>query len=236
MLTWLGAVVIAILVLMALKGYKRGFIREVVSFFFVFLAIAVSWAINPYVNEFFMENTPVYQKIQESCEDFVIAQSAQYSQEKETGGDENNFIENLELPELLKKGLESNNNSEVYGYLAVDSFAEYVSESLARMIVNGLSFFISYLLASVILRMGTYILNLLAGLPVLKSANKLAGAVTGLVKGILFIWTAFLVLTILCSSRIGKEGLALIERDVFLAPLYEYDIFVNFVMNIFYGN
>ena len=128
MLTWLGAVVIAILVLMALKGYKRGFIREVVSFFFVFLAIAVSWAINPYVNEFFMENTPVYQKIQESCEDFVIAQSAQYSQEKETDGDEKNFIENLELPELLKKGLESNNNSEVYGYLAVDSFAEYVSD------------------------------------------------------------------------------------------------------------
>ena len=142
----------------------------------------------------------------------------------------------MELPELLRKGLESNNNSEIYSLLAVDSFAEYVSEALARMIVNGLSFFVSYLLASVILRMGTYILNLLAGLPVLKSANKLAGGAIGLVKGIVFVWIAFLVITILCSTQIGKEGLALIEKDAFLNTLYEYDIFVNFFMSIFYGN
>lgn len=55
--------------------------------------------------------------------------------EEQTG-----FIEGLELPELLQKGLESNNTAEVYTYLAVDSFGEYISEALARMIVNGLSF------------------------------------------------------------------------------------------------
>lgn len=61
-MTWLGIVVAGILLLTAYKGFRRGFIREIVSFFFVFLALAVSWAINPYVNEFFMENTPVYEK------------------------------------------------------------------------------------------------------------------------------------------------------------------------------
>ena len=54
-MTWLGIVVAGILLLTAYKGFRRGFIREIVSFFFVFLALAVSWAINPYVNEFFME-------------------------------------------------------------------------------------------------------------------------------------------------------------------------------------
>lgn len=130
--------------------------------------------------------------------------------EEQTG-----FIEGLELPELLQKGLESNNTAEVYTYLAVDSFGEYISEALARMIVNGLSFFVSYLLASVILRLGTWVLNLLAGLPVLKSANKLAGGLVGAVKGVLFVWIAFLVMTILCSTSIGKEALALIERMLF---------------------
>ena len=73
-MTWLGIVVAGILLLTAYKGFRRGFIREIVSFFFVFLALAVSWAINPYVNEFFMENTPVYEKIQESCQSFVESQ------------------------------------------------------------------------------------------------------------------------------------------------------------------
>jgi len=233
-LTWLGIVVAGILLLTAYKGFRRGFIREIVSFFFVFLALAVSWAINPYVNEFFMENTPVYEKIQESCQSFVESQKKQEltspGTEEQTG-----FIEGLELPELLQKGLESNNTAEVYTYLAVDSFGEYISEALARMIVNGLSFFVSYLLASVILRLGTWVLNLLAGLPVLKSANKLAGGLVGAVKGVLFVWIAFLVMTILCSTSIGKEALALIEKDAFLNVLYEYDIFVNVFMSIFYG-
>ena len=233
-MTWLGIVVAGILLLTAYKGFRRGFIREIVSFFFVFLALAVSWAINPYVNEFFMENTPVYEKIQESCQSFVESQKKQEltspGTEEQTG-----FIEGLELPELLQKGLESNNTAEVYTYLAVDSFGEYISEALARMIVNGLSFFVSYLLASVILRLGTWVLNLLAGLPVLKSANKLAGGLVGAVKGVLFVWIAFLVLTILCSTSIGKEALALIEKDAFLNVLYEYDIFVNVFMSIFYG-
>lgn len=233
-MTWLGIVVAGILLLTAYKGFRRGFIREIVSFFFVFLALAVSWAINPYVNEFFMENTPVYEKIQESCQSFVESQKKQEltspGTEEQTG-----FIEGLELPELLQKGLESNNTAEVYTYLAVDSFGEYISEALARMIVNGLSFFVSYLLASVILRLGTWVLNLLAGLPVLKSANKLAGGLVGAVKGVLFVWIAFLVMTILCSTSIGKEALALIEKDAFLNVLYEYDIFVNAFMSIFYG-
>lgn len=233
-MTWLGIVVAGILLLTAYKGFRRGFIREIVSSFFVFLALAVSWAINPYVNEFFMENTPVYEKIQESCQSFVESQKKQEltspGTEEQTG-----FIEGLELPELLQKGLESNNTAEVYTYLAVDSFGEYISEALARMIVNGLSFFVSYLLASVILRLGTWVLNLLAGLPVLKSANKLAGGLVGAVKGVLFVWIAFLVMTILCSTSIGKEALALIEKDAFLNVLYEYDIFVNVFMSIFYG-
>lgn len=233
-MTWLGIVVAGILLLTAYKGFRRGFIREIVSFFFVFLALAVSWAINPYANEFFMENTPVYEKIQESCQSFVESQKKQEltspGTEEQTG-----FIEGLELPELLQKGLESNNTAEVYTYLAVDSFGEYISEALARMIVNGLSFFVSYLLASVILRLGTWVLNLLAGLPVLKSANKLAGGLVGAVKGVLFVWIAFLVMTILCSTSIGKEALALIEKDAFLNVLYEYDIFVNVFMSIFYG-
>ena len=232
-LTWLGIVVLAILAVVAYRGYKRGFIREVVSFFFVFLAIAVSWAINPYVNEFFMENTPVYEMVRESCERFV---SSGEKDEGENTGSQTGFIEDLELPELLQKGLEANNIEEVYAYLSVETFGEYVSEALARMIINGLSFAVSYMMASVILRLGTWILNVLAGLPVLNGANKLAGGMVGLVKGVLFIWIAFLVLTVLCSTEIGRQGLSLIEKDPFLNVVYEYDIFVNFFMSIFYGN
>ena len=133
---------------------------------------------------------------------------------------------------LLQKGMEANNTDETYQYLAVDSFGSYVSGYLARTIVNGLSFLVSYLLASVIIRIGMFILDLIAGLPLIKEANKLTGALVGLAEGILFVWIAFLVLTVLCSTEIGKKGLELIEKDVFLNIIYQYDIFINFFMKI----
>ena len=71
-LTWLGIAVAGILFLTAYKGFRRGFIREIVSFFFVFLALAVSWAINPYVNEFFMENTPCLLYTSDAADELVI--------------------------------------------------------------------------------------------------------------------------------------------------------------------
>lgn len=232
-LTWPGIVVIALLAMAGYRGFRRGFVREVVSFFFVFLAIAAAWAINPYVNEFFVENTPVYEKIQESCESFINAQNeGKENETAEDGSEETGFIEGLELPGLLQRGMEANNTDEVYRYLAVDSFGSYVSGYLARTIVNGLSFLVSYLLASVIIRIGMFILDLIAGLPVVKEANKLTGALVGIVKGVLFVWIAFLVLTVLCSTEIGKNGLRLIEEDVFLNVLYQYDIFINFFMKI----
>ena len=70
----------------------------------------------------------------------------------------------------------------------------------------------------------------------LKSANKLAGGLVGAVKGVLFVWIAFLVMTILCSTSIGKEALALIEKDAFLNVLYEYDIFCKCLHEYFLWN
>ena len=240
--TWLGVIVIAVFALTAVRGYQRGFIREVVSFFFVFLAVAIAWAINPYVNDFFMENTPVYEKIQESCEGFIASSQEDGEADTQSAGEKDqdqfqkNFIESLGLPSVLNQGMEANNREDVYSYLAVDTFGQYVSSYLARTIVNGLSFLLSYILASVVLRFGTYILNLIAQLPLLHGANKLTGALVGLVKGILFVWIGFLILTILCSTEAGKTGLALIEQDPFLSVLYRYDIFVNVFMSIFYGS
>ena len=64
----------------------------------------------------------------------------------------------------------------------------------------------------------------------------MTGGIVGVAKGILFIWIALLLLTILCSSNIGKSGLELVEKDSILQALYKHDVLVNFFMDIFYKN
>lgn len=229
-LTWFGIVILLILLLFIWMGYRRGFIREIVSFFFVFLSLSLAWAINPYINDFLISETPVYSTIQETCTDFVQKQSSDLENETESSSQ---FIDGLNLPEVLRKNIEKNNNTENYAELSVNTLTEYVSGYLARTIVNGLSYVLAYILATIGIRIVVYILNLIAGLPILKTANKLTGGLVGFVKGLVFIWILFLILTVLCSTEIGKTSLELIEKDSLLSVIYQYDPLIQIFAKIF---
>lgn len=229
-LTWFGIVILLILILFIWMGYRRGFIREIVSFFFVFLSLSLAWAINPYINDFLISETPVYSTIQETCTDFVQKQSSDLENEMESSSQ---FIDGLNLPEILRKNIEKNNNTENYAELSVNTLTEYVSGYLARTIVNGLSYVLAYILATIGIRIVVYILNLIAGLPILKTANKLTGGLVGFVKGLVFIWILFLILTVLCSTEIGKTSLELIEKDSLLSVIHQYDPLIQIFTKIF---
>lgn len=54
--TWLGLAVLVLLAFSMVDGYRRGFIKEVVSVLLVMLSVVVVWLINPYVNSFIRDN------------------------------------------------------------------------------------------------------------------------------------------------------------------------------------
>ena len=69
--TWLGLAVLVLLAFSMVDGYRRGFIKEVVSVLLVMLSVVVVWLINPYVNSFIRDNTSVYEKIQDVSGNFA---------------------------------------------------------------------------------------------------------------------------------------------------------------------
>ena len=223
-ITWLGITVLIFLVFACYTGYKRGLIREVVSLLCVFLSMAVVWFINPYVNQFIRENTSIYENIQESCRQFV--EEKEETSGTDAGESQENAIENMNLPGLLTSGLTQNNTAEVYQY--------YIAQYLARMAVNGISFLISFILATLLIRSITWMLDLVARLPVIKGANKIAGAAFAAAKYILILWIVFLVLTVLCNTEIGETCLKAVKQDTVLSWLYDQDILIRIFMNIFY--
>lgn len=231
--TWLGMITAGILVFFGWIGYRRGFVKEVVSMFFVLLSVALVWFVNPYVNDFLRNHTPLYDTVQSSCQDYV---EAQLDGSSTTGTqDQSGLIESLGLPDFLTEGLAENNNASVYQYLDVTTFTDYVTDYLAVAVVNGVSFLLSFLLATLLIRMVTYALDIIARLPVINGINRITGAVVGILKGLLFVWIAFLILTVFCNTEIGQQILLLVEKDYILKYLYERDIFVSIFMSIFYG-
>lgn len=232
--TWLGIAVLALIAAACIMGFRKGFVKEIVSVFFMLISFLLVWAVNPYVNTFVKEYTPVYDTIQDKCQTLV---SEQIGNKKTLDKEEQNQVmENMELPDLLKNALVENNTAETYRYLAVSTFTEYISDSLAVMAVNGISFLISFVLSVAVIKLLGFILNVLTKLPVINGINKIAGAAVGGIKCIIFIWIAFLVLTLLCNTTLGQQGMALIQQDAFLNFLYSQNVFVKVFMSVFYGN
>lgn len=232
--TWLGIAVLALIAAACIMGFRKGFVKEIVSVFFMLISFLLVWAVNPYVNTFVKEYTPVYDAIQDKCQTLV---SEQIGNKKTLDKEEQNQVmENMELPDLLKNALVENNTAETYRYLAVSTFTEYISDSLAVMAVNGISFLISFVLSAAVIKLLGFILNVLTKLPVINGINKIAGAAVGGIKCIIFIWIAFLVLTLLCNTTLGQQGMALIQQDAFLNFLYSQNVFVKVFMSVFYGN
>ena len=232
--TWLGIAVLALIAAACIMGFRKGFVKEIVSVFFMLISFLLVWAVNPYVNTFVKEYTPVYDTIQDKCQTLV---SEQIGNKKTLDREEQNQVmENMELPDLLKNALVENNTAETYRYLAVSTFTEYISDSLAVMAVNGISFLISFVLSAAVIKLLGFILNVLTKLPVINGINKIAGAAVGGIKCIIFIWIAFLVLTLLCNTTLGQQGMALIQQDAFLNFLYSQNVFVKVFMSVFYGN
>ena len=232
--TWLGIAVLALIAAACIMGFRKGFVKEIVSVFFMLISFLLVWAVNPYVNTFVKEYTPVYDNIQDKCQTMV---SEQIGNKKTLDKEEQNQVmENMELPDLLKNALVENNTAETYRYLAVSTFTEYISDSLAVMAVNGISFLISFVLSAAVIKLLGFILNVLTKLPVINGINKIAGAAVGGIKCIIFIWIAFLVLTLLCNTTLGQQGMALIQQDAFLNFLYSQNVFVKVFMSVFYGN
>ena len=63
---WLLILVIAILVTLTYYSYRRGFVKSALSMTMFIITIILVNLINPFVTEFIMEQTPIYENIKNS--------------------------------------------------------------------------------------------------------------------------------------------------------------------------
>lgn len=231
-MTWMGGAAILLLLIFGAVGYARGFIKEVVSLVFLVLSVAIVWLINPAVSSIIKEHTTFYTGVRERCEDVLKEQlepGAQVGREMQR-----TLIDQLPLPEGIRKGLITNNNPEVYKLLEADDFIDYVADYVATILTNGVGSVVSFILAFIAMKILVGTLGLMSSLPVLRGVNRVAGGALGLAKGLIFLWIIGLAATVLCNTAIGKACMDAVEKDPLLTFLYDTDLFVRVFVNIFY--
>lgn len=229
-MNWLFLVVVAFIVYHVIDGLRRGFIRKSVSAVSLILTLVLVTWLTPQITTFIQEKTSLQESLQEKCSEMFL--SGEYNEEVKT--DQVLMIENMNLPENVKDMLLENNNSEAYSLLEVTGFHEYVGAYLAEMIINTLAYLLAFVIVWTAIRAVLLALDVVTLLPVLHGVNKLAGGALGIVQGIVLVWVAFLLVTVLCNGELGQQFFALISENPFLLFLYNQNVIMKIVFGLIF--
>lgn len=221
----LTIIVLLILLAFALNGWRRGFVRVFTHMFFFLASAALVYFATPYISQFLKEYTPVYEMVQEGCREMLEKEGKQ----KDSRLEQKKFIEEMQLPEILKKQMILQNNDESYQEMKVTEFSDYLAGYMANMIINLLTFVLTLIIVNLLLRMTVLTLNNLSKLPVLHSLNQSMGAAFGLLQGLCVVWVAFLVITAFGNTGAGVKLMEMIHESPILNTLYNVNVFLEYL-------
>ena len=224
----LSIVILLIVLLFMVRGYRKGLVQMVASMTTLILAIFLVSIATPHISNVLKTRTPVYNMIEEKCEDLIKSGTDQISSKIE----ESEWIENLKVPGFLQEMIKENNNTVSYEKMNVDSFGEYISHFLATMILNVVSYIITFIAALILIKVIAGALGLLTHLPVIHSMNRILGAVMGLIQSLLLIWLFLLAVTLFGNTEWGDYIMKMINDSSVLTALYDANIYIGLFDNI----
>ena len=206
----LTIVVLAVIALCAYGGYRQGFLRVAYSLAGWILVLGIVTFSSPYITRFLEENTKIQDTVKEKCLEHL-----EESKEEE----QENIVQSAAhgAEELLE-------NSGVY---------ENIAESVSRFILEGISFFAAFLLASVLVRCLAGVLDIVSHLPVVKDVNKALGVMAGGIKGLLIVWLAFYLLAVCITNEYARGIYTYVKESPVLLFLYNNNILLQLILMFF---
>lgn len=244
--------VLAVLVYCGYRGYRRGFLRVVYSLFGWMIVLGiVSWC-TPYLTQYLVENTALESYFQQKCEDYLEKTASEkledYKTETDTETDTGTETgvpaadstgvgesDEIRLPESFAKQLTGELADSAGTILAESGMYSELAAAIAHFIIEGISFFISFLLSGFLMRAVGRMVNRISRLPVIHGANKSLGMAAGVCKGLLIIWLVLYVLALCAASDTGEQILGYVKQSPFLLYLYDNNMILELLMYFHYN-
>lgn len=223
----LTIIVLAIILICGFIGRKAGLVKTVFSMFSMIIALTATVWVSPFIGKTLQNNDKVMVYFSDKVNDVLNL--------NEMGSkitDQINFIDELPLPRSFKNSLLENNNKEIYATLNVTEFSDYISNSIACVIINAIAFVGTFLVLIIILQVLCFALNIVSKLPILNSMNKAGGLIAGLIHGLIIVWVSCILLTAFGSTSWGQSAFSSINESEILSYIYNHNLITKYATDL----
>lgn len=232
-MNWVLIIVLLTLLISVIEGYRKGFLRIVYSLIsWVIVLIFVSW-FTPYINQFLVNHTSVYEIIEKSCGE-SIRQAADERMEGEAEGTKGDLSElGISIPDSVMEEILAKTTGAADTFLEESGLYTEIAKGIAEFVVQGIAFVMALVFAWLVVHILSRILGIVSHIPILKGVNQCMGIFAGTLKGLLMIWIVFYLIALCSTGEMGRALVFYIYESKFLTYLYENNLVLTIILNLF---
>lgn len=229
-MNYLLVVTIVAILIGVIKGYRKGFLRLAVYIAGLILVVLIVTKISPYVSDFLVERTNMYDTVREKIVHIYKEQNS--VADNSLPENQTATIESYGLPDLIAGALVNNNNEDMYSRLAAALFEEYISGYLAKIVIKAGSFFVLFVILAIVMFCVLTAIKIIEKIPVLRTFNRMLGVVAGGGMVIVFVWVFFIGIMMFFADSLGSWLLTQVKNSTFLSFLFNNNYLFKIILGI----
>ena len=209
-----------------LAGWIQGLFKMLISAAGLIASIVIAMYVAPHASGYLEKHTQMDEKIAT-----YISEELQFSDsgKEASRGVQVEIINELPLSDSLKASILDNNNSEMYKALDVTGVYDYIAKSIAVIILNAAVFLLLILSCRIFFFFLRKAADSLIKLPIVRWIDKIGGGCLGVVKGLIFIWVFFVILSITSTFEWSRGIIEQISQSDILKLLYDNNVLLDIV-------
>lgn len=230
-MNWSDYVVIAMIVVFAIVGLKKGFVMSVFKVLSFFICIYASIKFYP-VLAGALEKTSIYGGIKDSIVKNLLLwgqdKSASSSVAVSGSAGAEAMMGSLPLPEFFKKTMAEKlpAPSEL---IDMQGIANVIGDELTKIVIAVISLIALYVVLRVVLAFAGIILKGVSKLPLFKQVDKLGGFILGAVQGFLAIYVICAILVLFNTNPQFAAVFNNLDSSLFAGWFYENNFIINYI-------
>lgn len=232
---WIAtAIVILILLICFFCGFRRGFLKIVLTTLALIVTIVAAGVLTPYLSKW-VGTTFIGTGIEKTINSYVDTKIDSKSEAviNKTKEAQEKVIEALPLPKFLKNDISKKNEESQYKLLDVKTFKEYISTRLSNIVLQALCYLVLLIVIYAVLRIVLKIIGVIGKIPIIGGINRLLGGILCLIEGLLVLWCICFLVTAISGSEFGQSVVKVINESPVLKLIYDNNLLVTFAGKVF---
>ena len=186
-------IIVGILALCIILGYRKGLTGSLLKIVSFVLALVIAFVLFKPVSNFIIDKTNWDENLEQAIRDMVLEENNTTSDETDANEDDKEEDKKQSMPNVMMEYI--NQTVENAGNDAKEAIVDSTARDVSVTIINAGVWIALFILSRVVLFFVKGLANLITKLPVIKQFDKLGGIIYGILEGVIVVYVILAIIS-----------------------------------------